>query len=305
MKEVYVGCGMSAVEGMMNMDNSISVILAHHKILYKICNFLKLINKEQQNFISNIKDKKINYGSATKLPFDNESVDVVYSSHMIEHLYKEDFQKFLDESYRVLKTNGVFRLVVPDLQLEIKKYNEDGDADAFCAGLYMASYERPNFFTKLRLLLYGNRYHKWMYDGKSMKNYIETHSKFKATILPAGKTLIKGNTKINLYERDGQSLYMECIKTSKYTSTPPHLTSCHMCNYTYYVLNLYRPLDTSVVYDVVCQTYIYYTAEFPICVLCSPLPASISLPSSAGDLYCFIKMAAHYSTTIIPNTLIS
>jgi hypothetical protein len=48
------------------------------------------------------------------------------------------------------------------------------------------------------------------------------------------------------------------------------------------VLNLNRPLDTSVVYDAVCQTCIHYTAEFSILILCSPPPASVSLPSSAG-----------------------
>lgn len=58
-------------------------------------------------------------------------------------------------------------------------------------------------------------------------------------------------------------------------------------NYTYYVLNLNRPLDTSVVYDVVCQTYIHYTAEFSIFVLCSPPPAFVSLPSSAGGFILF------------------
>ena len=41
-------------------------------------------------------------------------------------------------------------------------------------------------------------------------------------------------------------------------------------------------MDTSVVFDVVCQTYIDYTTEVFISVLRSPLHASGSLPSSAG-----------------------
>ena len=51
-------------------------------------------------------------------------------------------------------------------------------------------------------------------------------------------------------------------------------------------------MDTSVVFDVVCQTYIYYTTEVFILVLRSPLYASGSLPSSAGG---FITVSLNMS----------
>jgi len=41
--------------------------------------------------------------SATELPFEDNSVDEIYSSHLGEHLTKNQLKQFLDEVYRVLK----------------------------------------------------------------------------------------------------------------------------------------------------------------------------------------------------------
>jgi len=47
------------------------------------------------------------------LPYDDNSVDYIFSSHMIEHLTDEEGMKFLKECYRVLKPGGVLRLATP------------------------------------------------------------------------------------------------------------------------------------------------------------------------------------------------
>jgi len=41
--------------------------------------------------------------SALDLPFEDESVDEVHSSHLVEHFDPSDAQKFFDEVFRVLK----------------------------------------------------------------------------------------------------------------------------------------------------------------------------------------------------------
>ena len=41
-----------------------------------------------------------------KIPFDDNSVDLVYSSHVIEHIETPFVQKMFDEVYRVLKYGG-------------------------------------------------------------------------------------------------------------------------------------------------------------------------------------------------------
>lgn len=56
------------------------------------------------------------------LPFEDNSIDVVYSSHFFEHISKEDSDYILSEIYRVLKKQGIVRIVVPDLQNLCEEY---------------------------------------------------------------------------------------------------------------------------------------------------------------------------------------
>ena len=52
-----------------------------------------------------------------------------------------------------------------------------------------------------------------MYDGESMKKHIKSVSEFNnITILPAGKTLIQGETGIDFYYKKEDSVYLECFK---------------------------------------------------------------------------------------------
>lgn len=46
-------------------------------------------------------------------PFADESVDVIYTSHFIEHLDGRTRAKFMDECYRILKTGGKMRHIHP------------------------------------------------------------------------------------------------------------------------------------------------------------------------------------------------
>jgi SAM-dependent methyltransferase len=46
-------------------------------------------------------------------PFKDESVDLIFSSHFVEHLDGIERIKFFDECYRILKPEGKMRLVHP------------------------------------------------------------------------------------------------------------------------------------------------------------------------------------------------
>ncbi len=63
-----------------------------------------------------------NYDLRKGIPFDNETADFIYSSHMLEHLSKSDAEKFISECYRVLKKDGILRLAVPDLETIAREY---------------------------------------------------------------------------------------------------------------------------------------------------------------------------------------
>jgi predicted SAM-dependent methyltransferase len=50
------------------------------------------------------------------------SFDVVYANHVLEHLTPDEARKFVAEVYRVLKPNGLCRVVVPDLETACIEY---------------------------------------------------------------------------------------------------------------------------------------------------------------------------------------
>lgn len=56
------------------------------------------------------------------IPYLEQSFDACYSSHMLEHLNKEGAKIFLSECFRILKSKGIVRIVVPDLEAIVRAY---------------------------------------------------------------------------------------------------------------------------------------------------------------------------------------
>lgn len=57
-----------------------------------------------------------------RLPFDDGTFDVVYSSHVLEHFSPETAEALLRECHRVLKPGGILRTVLPDLETACREY---------------------------------------------------------------------------------------------------------------------------------------------------------------------------------------
>ncbi len=76
------------------------------------------------------------------LPFESNSFDVVYHSHLLEHFSKEDGVVLIRECYRVLKTGGVLRVAVPDLEQIAAQYLRNLNAvTRVCNDRTVADYE--------------------------------------------------------------------------------------------------------------------------------------------------------------------
>lgn len=56
------------------------------------------------------------------LPFSSESINVCYSSHVLEHLERDKARNLIAECFRVMKHQGVIRLVIPDLEMLAREY---------------------------------------------------------------------------------------------------------------------------------------------------------------------------------------
>jgi len=211
--KVNIGCGTTPIDGWINFDNSYAIKLANSPLLYQIAKIFKLLNKKQIENIEWNKKHKIKFADASKIiPLKNNSAECIYTSHMLEHISRDGASMFLREALRVLKTDGILRISVPDLNIAIINYLKDGDANEFME--YISVEARPigNLREKLQLLISGYRHHQWMYDGKSLSILMETIGFRNVKIYKKGETSIKNPKGLDLYERCEESVYVEGIK---------------------------------------------------------------------------------------------
>ncbi len=68
--------------------------------------------------------KGINYDlfSLQALPIESNSAELIYTSHVIEYVNNEAVQNIFNKAYRVLKSEGLIRIVAPDAELQYKAY---------------------------------------------------------------------------------------------------------------------------------------------------------------------------------------
>ena len=204
-----VGCGPTPTEGWINYDNSWSVRLAAHARLVSVLAKAGLISDAQRHFCEVARRTGIRFGTAEAIGHANATVDVLYSSHMLEHLDRATGQQFLAEAYRVLKPGGVVRIAVPDLRMLVDRYNSDGDADRLVEASLLATEQPKTVIAKLRYLVLGSRHHAWMYDARSLIAALERAGFESARSLDAGTTTIADPGALDLLERAHESVYVE------------------------------------------------------------------------------------------------
>lgn len=215
---INLGCGQTPTRGWRNFDNSLSLRLSLVPLLPDFLLKLKFLESSQYQFILFARENDVEYGDATKgLPIQDKSVDVLYSSHMLEHLDRNEADMFLKEAFRVLRPSGIIRIAVPDIKKQVQRYNESDDADAFIEATHLCAPRPRSLAQRLRLLLVGTRNHQWMYDGNSLSRLLQKHGFVKTEVMPSGQTKIRGHEPLDLQERASESVYVEAEKPSAYT----------------------------------------------------------------------------------------
>jgi predicted SAM-dependent methyltransferase len=210
---INVGCGQTPTRDWRNFDNSLSLWLAKIPLIPIVLYKCKIINAMQYQFIQFAQSVQIEYGDVTKgLPLSNDSVAVLYSSHMLEHLDQTEASSFLKEARRILCSGGIIRLAVPDLRKQVQQYLDSSDADAFIKSTYLCQPRPRTIFQRLRILTVGTRHHQWMYDGASLCRILLDHDFRNASIVPPGKTRIPNPGPLDLAEQSDISVYVEAEK---------------------------------------------------------------------------------------------
>jgi predicted SAM-dependent methyltransferase len=62
--------------------------------------------------------------------FEDNSIDLVYACHLLEHFHRDKTTGVLTEWKRVLRSGGVLRLAVPDFESVAKVYQKNGDVNS-------------------------------------------------------------------------------------------------------------------------------------------------------------------------------
>lgn len=184
---VNLGCGLITPSGWVNVDGSFNARLAKHPILRRALHALHVTSADKIKVAWN--SEILIHDLRKPLPFRDESAAAVYSSHLLEHLYHEEAQQLIRESYRVLAREGILRIVVPDLASIVQEYLGERpfgerstgaqracSADRLNQRLLMRS-SAPlsgNLFSRLYNSWIDFHTHKWMYDANSLKHHIES-----------------------------------------------------------------------------------------------------------------------------------
>jgi predicted SAM-dependent methyltransferase len=90
-------------------------------------------------------------GPVERLPMPDNSVSLIYASHVLEHFGRYAFKAVLEEWFRVLQPGGVLRLSVPDFSACAAIYYENGLVDGLSGlvGLIIGGQRNEHDFHKM------------------------------------------------------------------------------------------------------------------------------------------------------------
>lgn len=169
---VQYGCGWSAPDGWHNFDGSPTLRFERIPVIGK------LYTKNATRFPATVRYADVTAG----LPIDSNSCDGVYASHILEHLSRNDIEVALKETLRILRPGGIFRLVVPDLEIAAREYITAIDAGATDAADKFVGTEtmlgRRSRGKNLKGFIFealNGSTHLWMWDYQSLAHLLSTH----------------------------------------------------------------------------------------------------------------------------------
>lgn len=170
-----LGCGDTAPDGWVNCDSSWNAQLSKLTFAHQAIKKMGLVSEAR--WPVNVRYLSL----AKRFPWNDGSVDVVYASHVFEHLDQRVADNFMRESMRILKRGGVLRIVVPDLLFHAKRYVQsttDGTsgAEEFLAITNLRlPVARSLIHNTYNLILGHPSLHKQMYDWVTLRKAVESY----------------------------------------------------------------------------------------------------------------------------------
>jgi len=209
--KLNLGCGLNTHPDWINIDASFTARISKISFLYKIV--CKLTKMKPIPWPRNIKIHDVRKG----LPFPDNSVDAIFSSHMIEHLHYEEAKFVIQECYRCLCRGGIIRIIVPDLYQIAKEYVElmkskpnNIHSHKFLQNLNMIEHSNKGIKKYNRIFDYSR--HLYMYDQYSLKNLLKSVGFCKIKNMNYGQSQIPNIIQVERKSRYKMSICLEGIK---------------------------------------------------------------------------------------------
>lgn len=206
MKKLNLGCGPTGINGWINYDFGMLPFLNKTGFLGF---FVKLGLLKKDYLLRWPKFEMVDIRKV--LPLEDKTIDYIYCSHVLEHFEKWEAKNILLESRRVLKTGGIIRIVLPDIEKIINNYSAT-KSDEFCRIWwgYDKDIKPKSFFDKLsRLFIRG---HQWMYNKVAFKEILKECGFRDIRLLSIGKGNVPDIKKLDLELHKELSFYYEAKK---------------------------------------------------------------------------------------------
>lgn len=202
---VQYGCGWSAPSTWRNFDASPTLRFERLPVLGR------WYTKNRSRFPENVE-----YGDVVKgLPVAPGCCRGVYCSHVLEHLSLGGLRVALRNTYLVLSPGGVFRLVVPDLELSARRYLADPSERAAPTFMKETGLGRESRETGPGALLagwLGNSQHLWMWDYASLAAELQSAGFVDIRRASLGDASDAMFLQVEAGERWDDALGIECLR---------------------------------------------------------------------------------------------
>jgi predicted SAM-dependent methyltransferase len=155
--KLNLGCGGDLKPGWINVDLALES--------------LPMVNAETAPTF-------INYDLRRQIPLNENSCELIYSSHFFEHLEYSDSLRLLRQCYHLLKPDGIFRISLPDFKGACTAYLKDDysyfelvDPDTF---LSEVAPETLTLVDYVNFAIYQSGEHKRVYDEEKVIRLLQS-----------------------------------------------------------------------------------------------------------------------------------
>jgi SAM-dependent methyltransferase len=134
--KLHLGAFDQAVDGWLNVDVTPHLFIARVPLLPQVLHAAGLLDRKRLEQHRAGVFRKLKYMDvATGIRLPDASCRAVFSSHVLEHLFRDEVHRLIAEIRRVLVPGGVCRVVVPDLAKIVATYDE-ADPEPFLKGMF-------------------------------------------------------------------------------------------------------------------------------------------------------------------------